>query len=261
MFKIKSLTSAIILINLLIYLSQYIFGVQLYEILGLRNFVSELFKPYQLFTYGFVHLEFKHLLNNMFGLYIFGLTIEQTLGNKNFIRFYIITCIGSALFFNVVNYFILQKNINSINSYIASPSPEKFNYYAKNFSSKGQRNLAKNFTNDFYLNRDNNEFIEYSKKILQKLHLNRVNSPIIGASGVVFGLITAFAFLFPNRKIFILFFIPIKAKFLIILYGIYELYNGINYNLDNIAHFVHIGGIIVGFLFIKWWSRRSDHYV
>jgi len=81
----------------------------------------------------------------------------------------------------------------------------------------------------------------------------------IGASGSVFGIFTAFAMLYPNVDIFINFIpIPIKAKYLIIFYSVYELYAGVRANpTDNVAHFAHLGGILFAYLFIQWWRRQQ----
>ena len=85
---------------------------------------------------------------------------------------------------------------------------------------------------------------------------------MVGASGAVFGILLAFAMLFPNMKLMLLFPpIPVKAKYLVLVYGIYELWSEINRMPgDNIAHFAHLGGAISGFLLIKYWKRNSNTF-
>ena len=84
----------------------------------------------------------------------------------------------------------------------------------------------------------------------------------MGASGSIFGLLTAFAMLYPHTRLFLFLFpIPIKAKYFLILYGIYELYAGLANNpSDNVAHFAHLGGVLVAYLFIKVYKSRKVHW-
>ena len=88
-----------------------------------------------------------------------------------------------------------------------------------------------------------------------------IHTPTVGASGAVFGVLLAFGMLFPNALLYIYFAIPIKAKYFVILYGILELYAGISNNpADNVAHFAHLGGMIFGFLLIKYWKKNSNTF-
>jgi membrane associated rhomboid family serine protease len=82
--------------------------------------------------------------------------------------------------------------------------------------------------------------------------------PVVGASGAVFGLLLAFGMLFPEQMIYIYFAIPIKAKYFVILYGLIELSTGIyNSSADNVAHFAHLGGMLFGFILIKYWRKKG----
>ncbi len=81
----------------------------------------------------------------------------------------------------------------------------------------------------------------------------------IGASGAVFGILFAFAWLFPDVKMFILFIpIPIRARVMVIGYALLELFAGLSpLQGDNVAHFAHIGGMVFGWLLILWWRHRG----
>ncbi len=82
-------------------------------------------------------------------------------------------------------------------------------------------------------------------------------SPIIGASGAVSGLVLGYAFLFPNSEFMIIPIpIPIKAKYLIYLLGGYDLIFGLM-NLDNIAHFAHLGGMLAGLALMLYWNKSN----
>ena len=98
--------------------------------------------------------------------------------------------------------------------------------------------------------------MNYSNDAMAKLNL-MINTPTVGASGAIFGLLLAFGMLFPNAVIYLYFAIPIKAKWFVMIYGAIELYSGIANNpADNVAHFAHLGGMIFGFFLIKYWKRN-----
>lgn len=81
--------------------------------------------------------------------------------------------------------------------------------------------------------------------------------PTVGASGGVYGVLLGYGLFFPNRTILLLFPpIPLKAKYLVILVGIFELYVGISGSMPGVANFAHLGGMLFGFLLIRRWQRR-----
>ena len=88
------------------------------------------------------------------------------------------------------------------------------------------------------------------------------HSPMIGASGAVFGLLAAFGYLFPNTELMLLFPpIPIKAKYFVIGYAVIELYLGISNNPgDNVAHFAHLGGALIGVLILFYWQKSKNKF-
>ncbi len=80
----------------------------------------------------------------------------------------------------------------------------------------------------------------------------------IGASGAVFGILLAFGMLFPNVPLYLMFIpIPIKAKWFVLGYGLIELFLGVNSTGDGIAHFAHLGGMLVGILLILYWRKKG----
>ncbi|HEY2558927.1 MAG TPA: rhomboid family intramembrane serine protease [Caldimonas sp.] len=82
-------------------------------------------------------------------------------------------------------------------------------------------------------------------------------APTIGASGGLFGLLLAFAMLFPNRTILLFFVIPMKAKWLVALYGVLELYQGVYVLNSGVAHFAHLGGMLGGLLMLRYWRGQA----
>ena len=81
--------------------------------------------------------------------------------------------------------------------------------------------------------------------------------PTVGASGGLFGLLLAFAMMFPNRVILLFFVIPMKARYLVLLYGLLELYQGVYVMNSGVAHFAHLGGMVGGFLMIRYWRGQA----
>lgn len=91
-------------------------------------------------------------------------------------------------------------------------------------------------------------------------YLNMMNT--VGASGAVYGILLAFGMLYPNQRMFIFPLpVPIKAKYFVVGYAVIELLLGIANNAgDNVAHFAHLGGMIFGFILIKYWKKKNGTY-
>ena len=80
--------------------------------------------------------------------------------------------------------------------------------------------------------------------------------PTVGASGGVFGILLAYGLTFPNRIVMLLFPpIPMKAKYFVLFYGLLELYLGVSGNAPGVANFAHLGGMLFGFLLLRYWSH------
>jgi membrane associated rhomboid family serine protease len=93
----------------------------------------------------------------------------------------------------------------------------------------------------------------------QAIQMNVDGYNMIGASGAIMGLAAGFAYLFPNTEFFIYFIpIPIKAKFLVPIYVLIDLFGGLNRSSgDNVGHFAHLGGALVGLLIVMFWNRNN----
>ena len=187
---------------------------------------SEL-KIWQPITYMFFHGDIWHVLINMFALWMFGKTLEKIWGAKRFLIYYLITAIGAAILHLIVSQYQIL--------YLSNNIPEILD-----LAKQGLYNVG---------NAD-------SLRLTQL-----VNTPTVGASGAVFGILLAFGMLFPNTLLYIYFALPIKAKYFVILYGILELYLGLSNNpADNVAHFAHLGGMIFGFFLIKYWQKNRNTF-
>ena len=210
-------------------------GFDMYLFFGLHQFQSPDFMPHQLITHLFMHGNFTHLFFNMFALWMFGKVLENVWGGKKFLIYYMITGLGAA----AIHLGVSQYEIMSLQAQISSNDLNTILNEGGNILSGG-----KNYTNP----------------IMGKLNL-LIHTPTVGASGAVFGVLLAFGMLFPNALLYIYLAIPIKAKYFVILYGLLELYAGISNNpADNVAHFAHLGGMIFGFLLIKYWRKNSNTF-
>jgi membrane associated rhomboid family serine protease len=260
MYRITPIVKILLLLNIVIFLAQNLLNLGLIDTLGLRCVLSNYFRPYQFFTHLFIHANFGHLFNNMIALVTFGPILERTLSSRKFITFYIITGLGSAVLYAVMQYFEVSKLEALCHTYLAQPNPKSFVAYLKHFPHHTYSAFY-SLISAFFERPDDLAYIARSKVIISQLYTLKADMPTVGASGSVFGIFMAFAMLFPNTKLLLLFIpFPIKAKYVIALYGIYEIYAGIKDNpADNVAHFAHLGGILFAYLFVRWWKERNHH--
>ena len=164
-----------------------------------------------------MHATLGHIFSNMFALWMFGSILENLWGPKRFLIFYISCGLGAALCHMIVLFVENQDLIHQFNSL--------------DIASQGQ------YHEDF---------------------INKLNEATLGASGAVFGCLAAFGYLFPNTKIYLYFFLPLKAKWFVILYAGFELTMAIaNSAGDNVAHFAHLGGAVVGFILVYYWNKTN----
>lgn len=216
-------TRNIIFINIILWLLQRIMpnmmGIDLTDILGMHYWQAGSFRLYQMVTYLFLHStsDFFHLLGNMFMLWMFGSVIERFWGSHRYLIFYIITGITAAL----TQQFIWHLELHDVASNV---------------------NILYNIGGG---------------ELLRAEEL--LNLPItIGASGAVFGLLLAYGMLFPNAEMYYMFLpIPIKAKYIVLLFGLYELFMGVKATGSSIAHFAHLGGMVGGIVLILMWRKKG----
>lgn len=231
----------LLLINIIFFIAQFALpqimnGLKLYPVL------SEDFKPWQLATHFFMHdtRGLMHILFNMFAVVMFGTHLERVWGPKRFLIYYLATAMGAAALHLLVGYL----RIKNIESGLTSAEVHEI------------------ITNGFkYLNNGQNYTDARMAANNESLYL-LYNVPVIGASGAVFGILVAFGYLFPNTELMLLFPpIPIKAKWLAIGYAALELYLGFANNpSDNVAHFAHLGGAIVGIILVLIWQRNKNRF-
>lgn len=254
----------LLIINGLVFLAQImflsVFKTDLADILGMHYFGSSKFNPIQLVTYMFLHStdQYTHIIFNMFALWMFGYMIENVWGSKRFLIYYMVTGIGAALVHMVVMHLGISGLQADASAIMASPDPVDFYNFLGDHYPYFQSRFY-DFVELWKSNPGNPELINQASGYLNDLVELRKDVPTVGASGAVFGILLAFGMMFPNTLIYLYFFFPIKAKWFVILYGGLELFFGIQNSAgDNVAHFAHLGGMIFGFLLIRYWNRRVN---
>ena len=223
MFRnIPTITKNLLIVNFLTFVAAMVLqmrGINLNAIGGLHFFMASDFHLYQFLTYLFLHKGFEHILLNMFALWMFGCVVENVWGPKKFLFYYISCGIGAGLMQEAVQLFDFYFRVRSQDPSIG-------------------------FT-DLYV-------------IGQQLSSQLNGWTTIGASGAVYAILLAFGMIFPNERIFIFPLpIPIKAKWFVCGYVALELFFALN-STDDVAHMAHLGGMLFGFLMIRYWNRHPD---
>ena len=264
----------LLIINGLMYLAQVVaeksFGISLEDTLGLRYPGSMAFKPWQFITYMFLHGSFMHLFFNMFALWMFGYALENIWGPKRFLAYYFITGIGAALVHYLVIHFQINPTVVRLDAIISNPSaaaifdfitnsPLQISQYSGEIYSQSQK--FQEALEALAYNPDNRQALLMARNFPVDYREYFMDMPnVIGASGAVYGILLAFGMIFPNTLIFIYFFVPVKAKYVVIIYGLIELFSGFTNSESNVAHFAHLGGMIFGFFLILYWKKKGRLY-
>lgn len=220
MRNIPDIIKQLIIINVLIFIGSQFVGQIAYDVLALHYPKNDLFGVWQLLTHMFMHGSISHILFNMFGLWMFGSPLVQMWGKNKFLFFYLSTGLGAALLQILVYHLQIQGWVDDL------------------------------VTQGYALD-------EIYRSLQQSQSLFHVT--MVGASGALYGVLVAFAFLFPNAELMLIFLpIPIKAKYFVPLVLLMDLFFGFSsYSMGPIAHFAHVGGAITGFLIMWYWKRSQ----
>ncbi len=232
--SIPLVTKNLLIINVLMWVATIVFNktgmIDLTRWLGLHFWQGSDFNVVQMFTYMFMHDSqgFAHIFFNMFSLWMFGSLIERSLGTRRYLFYYLSCGLGAALCQELTWQLTWQNTLlGSIQGGAGLNAAEVV--------AEIQAGHAAFTLDDFY------------------------NSLItVGASGAIFGILLAFGMMFPNMKMFIIPFpFPIKAKWMVLGYGLVELFFGVSNIMNNVAHFAHLGGMLVGIFIILYWKHKG----
>ncbi|CCG54045.1 Rhomboid family protein [Flavobacterium indicum GPTSA100-9 = DSM 17447] len=250
----------LLIINVICYIMSQVVPNS-YEHFSMYYFENPHFRIWQPITHMFMHSKesLLHIVFNMFALVSFGSVLEHFWGAKRFLIFYFVCGIGSALLHQGVAFYeihsqiieltngaftnsdistLLQTDIVEGNTLVLKPMIEN------NLELFNKLNET-NFDGNAFLGAVSNAYI-----------------PAVGASGAIYGLLVAFAFMFPNAELAMMFIpVPIKAKYFVPILVAFDVFSGISGSSilggANVAHFAHVGGAITGFILMWIWKNKK----
>ncbi|MDK2771482.1 MAG: rhomboid family intramembrane serine protease [Flavobacterium sp.] len=261
MMRMTDMVKHLLIINIIFFIGSYAVP-QAKELLTMYYFESDKFRFWQPISSMFMHGGIGHIFFNMFALVTFGSTLEQFWGSKKFLFFYISCGLGAALLHNLFTYYELHTILADISSMNISSADlhEMMNknmsdgaYYKSELLIPQIQDLLEKykFTNEQF------------ETLFNAACVNQSGS--LGASGAIYGLLVAFAFMFPNAELMLLFLpVPVKAKYFVPALLLIDLYLGLNGNplfggSTGIAHFAHLGGALFGFIMMWYWKKNQFH--
>lgn len=240
MGRISETVKVLLIVNILFFVGSYTMGEQAYRWFALWFFEHENFGFWQVVTHMFMHGSFMHILFNMYALWAFGSPIEQILGQKKFVFFYFSAGIGAAIIHTLVNYYHFETGYNALLNAGVDQNGVQRIIETGQYSTSLLNTVSRDMLTEFY---------------------TAYNTPAVGASGAIYGILVAFGMMFPNIELFLLFVpVPIKAKYFIPGLIAIDLFSGFTgYSLfgGGIAHFAHVGGALFGFIMMWYWKKNQ----
>jgi len=230
----------LIILNVIFFAADQLLGFNLDSYLALYFPKNEHFGIWQYVSHMFMHGSFMHILFNMYALWAFGSPLEQMWGRNKFLFFYFSAGLGAGLIYTAVNYFQFSGIYNElVNSGL---QPEAI----QNLLQTGRYNPD-------ILNQVSEQ------KITELFQI--YNTPAVGASGAIYGVLVAFGMTFPDAKLALIFLpVPIAAKYFIPVLIAIDLFSGVTgFSIfgGGIAHFAHVGGALIGFILMKYWQKNQ----
>ncbi len=232
MGRITEAVKHLIIINVILFIApQLIQGFDLQSMFALYFPENPKFGFWQFATHMFMHGGFSHILFNMYGLWAFGTPLEQMWGRNKFLFFYLSAGLGAGVIYTLVNYYQFNSGLQELVS---------------NGATQSEILSLMDYT------------VRYKNETLQSMN-EIYNSPAVGASGAIYGILVAFGLSFPNAKLALIFFpVPISAKYFIPAIILGDLFFGMTkYSVGNVAHFAHVGGALIGFLIAWYWKQNQ----
>lgn len=246
--NIPQVTKNLLIINILVFILTLLLGakgIDLNAMLGTHYIGSALFQPFQVITHMFAHDGFWHILMNMWLFVMLGGYLERLWGPKRFFIFFLLCGFAAFLLQNAITAVDLFNYKSKLAA--AGLDVSTIDYYIKN--SSDMESCFMEIAKHYQLLSIPDDLVYY---------VSNSYSTMLGASGAVFGVLAAFAVLFPNQEFLLYFAFPLKAKYLVGAYFLFEVYMAFqNDPSDRVAHLAHVGGAIMGALIVIYW-RKTD---
>ena len=265
--NITPVVKQLLIINIIFFIGSNIVGDTAYQLFSMYYPESIHFRFWQPITHMFMHAQvygksdssnLMHIVFNMFALVSFGSVLEQFWGAKKFIFFYFSCGLGAVLVHTGVSYYQIHSLLNEVSNLNLSQSQIHILLnadYGSLFDEKGHM-IASN-VRTILANCNQEQFNKIREAYLI------CQTPVLGASGAVYGLLIAFAFMFPDAELGLMFIpIPIKAKYFVPIYmilydGLFGIFGSTIGVTSNVAHYAHIGGALTGFIMMWYWKRNQ----
>jgi membrane associated rhomboid family serine protease len=256
----------LVILNVIFYIASNTIATAANDLLAIHFPLSSDFHWWQPLTHMFMHAEMPNLMHiffNMFGLIMFGSALEQFWGWKKFLFFYISCGLGAALIHMGMQYYEFQKILEAAADLQLSDETihQIINVPFRDGNMYSGQKLAENIKpileplGKYNLLNDTNFKALFDASII-------ANARAVGASGALYGIIVAFAFMFPNAELMLLFLpIPIKAKYFVPVLVLGDLFMGLKgdsiFGGGGIAHFAHVGGAVTGLIMMWIWKKNQ----
>ena len=241
-------------------------AAELSDFLALHYPTSDRFHPVQIVTHFFMHGGLTHIFFNMFGLVMFGPLLEARYGGQRFLFLYLVAAMGAVALHFGYTYYEIEQARSALVAFQEAPSLANFNDFFDGVRTdglvmdNGQRvaTVVDDIRNDLALNRVGDAQVD-GAVLMQEFIDFQGSTPMVGASGALYGVVAAFAILYPDFKLMLIFLpIPIKARYFVPILLAVDLFLGImDYSWDPIAHFAHLGGAIAGGLLAYYWYKTD----
>jgi membrane associated rhomboid family serine protease len=245
MGRITETVKILIICNVLFFAGTLLSGEMVYRLFSLYYFENPNFQVWQPISHMFMHGGFMHILFNMYALWAFGSPLEIKWGRNKFLFFYFSAGLGAALIHSLVSYY----EVHSVMTDLLNGGWSQTE--VQNFLINGKGGSVS------ILDTVSRESIDSMAAAF--------NTPAVGASGAIYGVLVAFGMMYPNVELMLLFFpVPVKAKYFIpglILLDLFSGLTGFSLFGQNIANWAHLGGALFGFIMAYYWRKNSfnDH--
>ncbi len=237
MGRLTEAVKHILIINVILFFATQLYGDQMYQWLSLWFPKNNNFQWWQVVSHMFMHGNLMHIAFNMYALWAFGTPLERVWGRNKFLFFYFSAGLGSAMLHTGVNYYLFNEGLSAL---VNAGMTEQ---QVLDIISKGQ------YSPDWYNIADQSTIQNF---------LSAYNTPVVGASGAIYGILVAFAFMYSEARLMLIFLpVPIKAKYFVPLLLAADLFFGISNVNTGIAHFAHIGGALIGFIMMWYWKKNE----
>ena len=227
----------LLILNVIMFFATQLYGDQMYQWMSLWFPKNSNFEWWQVGSHMFMHGNLMHIVFNMYALWAFGTPLERVWGRNKFLFFYFSAGLGSAALHTGVNYYFFNEGLNALES-AGLARTQIMDIISAGQYSPDWYNLASKSTIDSFL--------------------SAYNVPAVGASGAIYGVLVAFAFMYSEAKLMLIFLpVPIKAKYFVPLLIAGDVIFGISNVNTGVAHFAHIGGALIGFIMMWYWKKNQ----